>query len=138
VQADFAQSVNVSGETLLVGVPAVRMEVLDEADPVLVGAETAYTISVTNQGSAPATNIKLLGELESHIEYVSSKGATPGKMSDGKVAFEPLATLAPKQTVTYRVVVKAKENADARFKASMTSDQLGRPVDQVESTTFYR
>lgn len=138
VQAQYAQSVNVSGETLLVGVPAVRMEVLDESDPVLVGGETAYTISVTNQGSAPATNIKLMGELEKEMEYVSSKGATPGKMSDGKVAFEPLASLAPKQTVTYRVVVKAGEAADARFKASMTSDQLGRPVDQVESTTFYR
>ena len=138
VQAEFAQAVNVSGETLLVGVPAVRMEVMDEADPVVVGSETAYTISVTNQGSAPATNIKLIGELESQMEYVSSKGATPGKMSDGKVAFEPLASLAPKQTATFRVVVKAKENADVRFKASMTSDQLGRPVDQVESTTFYR
>ena len=138
VQAEFAQGVNVSGETLLVGVPAVRMEILDEADPVVVGAETAYTISVTNQGSAPATNIRLMGELENQMEYVSSKGATAGKMSDGKVAFEPLATLAPKQTATYRVVVKATGNADARFKASMTSDQLGRPVDQVESTTFYR
>lgn len=138
VQAEYAQSVNVSGETMLVGVPAVRMEIMDEADPVVVGAETAYTISVTNQGSAPATNIRLMGELENQMEYVSSKGATAGKMSDGKVAFEPLPTLAPKQTATYRVVVKATANADARFKATLTSDQLGRPVDQVESTTFYR
>ena len=137
-QADCATTATVAADTSLVGIPAILLEVVDSPDPVMVGNTTTYTIAVTNQGSAVATNVKLVSELEVQMEYVESQGATVGKAEGAKITFEPLATLAPKAKAVYTIVVKAKDAGDVRFKTTMTSDQLGRPVDELESTTFYK
>jgi uncharacterized repeat protein (TIGR01451 family) len=137
-QAVCATAASVSAETQLVGIPAILLEVLDAPDPIAVGGQTTYTISVTNQGSAVATNVKLVSMLEEQMEYVSSKGDTGGKAEGKTISFEPLASLAPKAKATWTVVVKAIGEGDVRFKTTLTSDQLGRPVEELESTTFYK
>jgi uncharacterized repeat protein (TIGR01451 family) len=137
-QSDCAATATVAADTQLVGIPAILLEVIDNPDPVMVGGETTYTIAVTNQGSAVATNVKLVAELEAQMEHVASQGATAGKLDGAKISFEPLATLAPKAKAIYTVKVKAKDAGDVRFKTTMTSDQLGRPVEELESTTFYK
>ncbi len=137
-QAVCAAVASVSAETQLVGIPAILLEVVDNPDPVAVGGTTTYSITVTNQGSAVATNVKLVSELEQQMEYVESKGDTNGKANGKTISFEPLATLAPKAHATWTVTVKAIAEGDVRFKTTLTSDQLGRPVDELESTTFYK
>lgn len=137
-QAVCATVASVSAETQLVGIPAILLEVKDSPDPVVVGATTTYTIAVTNQGSAVATNVKLMGTLENQMEFVSAKGDTNSKAEGQTVTFDPLATLAPKATATWTVVVKASAEGDVRFKTTLTSDQLSRPVEELESTTFYK
>jgi uncharacterized repeat protein (TIGR01451 family) len=121
-----------------VGIPAILLEVIDNPDPVAVGGQTTYTIAVTNQGSAVATNVKLIGTLEDQMEFVSTKGDTGGRMDGKAISFEPLASLAPKARATWTVVVKAVGEGDVRFKTVLTSDQLSRPVEELESTTFYK
>ena len=54
------------------------------------------------------------------------------------MVFQPLATLAPKAKATWRVKVKSVGGGDVRFRVSMTSDQLGRPVEETEATNFYQ
>jgi uncharacterized repeat protein (TIGR01451 family) len=51
-------------KTLITGISAVSLEVVDVDDPVKVGARTTYVISVTNQGSAAATNVSIACILE--------------------------------------------------------------------------
>ena len=136
--ADGVTPVTVSAQTNLQGVPAIAMEVVDEIDPVIVGNTASYTISITNQGSAPATNVKIASLLESPMELVSAKGATNSHLDGGTLTFDPLASLAPKAKALYTVVVKAKEAGDVRFKTTLTSDQLKRPVEELEATTFYK
>ena len=63
----------------------------------------------------------------------------PKISSDGKtVTFAPLASLAPKAKTSWKVVVKGVKAGDTRFKVSMTSDQMTRPVEETESTNFYQ
>jgi uncharacterized repeat protein (TIGR01451 family) len=137
-QADCAAVASVSADTALIGVPAIKLDVTEEPNPVVVGNDATYTITVSNQGSAVATNLNIVSELENPMEFKSMNGATPGKQDGNRITFNTLATLAPKAKVSYTIVVKAKEAGDVRFKTTLTSDQLSRPVEELEGTTFYK
>ena len=132
-----AEIVTASAETAVAAIPAVLMEVIDVTDPVEVGTRTTYVITVTNQGSAPSTNIEIVCNLEENVRYVSSSGSTVGAIENGTLTFVPLATLPPKARATWRVVVMALKEGDTRFKATMNADELTRPVEETEATRVY-
>lgn len=120
------------------GISAMLLEVVDNDDPIEVGALETYDIMVTNQGSADGTNIVIACTVPPEQEYVSANGPTPATLQGNIVRFAPLQKLAPKTTVIYKVVVRGVEPADVRFRVSMTSDQLTTPVDETESTHVYK
>ena len=108
-------------------------------DPVEVGSTTTYTIIVTNQGTAPATNVKVSATLPEGMAYDSSTGSTARFILLGKqVDFDPIPSLAPKETVTLTVKVRASQTGDVRFRVEMNADQLTGPVLEEESTNFYQ
>jgi len=123
--------------TLVEGIPAVLLEVVDENDPVQVGEDEVYTITVTNQGSATDTNITIVCELENAVSFVSAAGATPGTHANGRVTFQPLASLPPKARASWQVRVRGVSSADSRFRVRMDTDQLTRPSEETEATNIY-
>jgi uncharacterized repeat protein (TIGR01451 family) len=106
-------------------------------DPIEVGGEVTYQIRVTNQGSAELTNVRLHFDPPPNEEFVSGDGPTIVHKTEGSVATDPLGTLAPKDKAVWRVIVKATQPGDVRFKVELTSDQLTKPVYQEESTRLY-
>ena len=60
--------------------------------------------------------------------------ATPARTLD----FMPLPVLEPKERADWTVTGVAVEPADARFKVTMTCDQIARPVEETESTHFFK
>jgi uncharacterized repeat protein (TIGR01451 family) len=137
VTAVCAEAVSASLATEVQGIPAVLLEVVDVDDPIAVGNNETYIITVTNQGSAPDTNIVIKCMLEDSMEFVSASGAANGTHADGIVTFAPLQSLAPKAKATWRVVVKAAKPGDVRFTVTMNTSQLGREVRETEATQFY-
>jgi uncharacterized repeat protein (TIGR01451 family) len=140
VTAYCCGSASASAETRIEGIPAVLLEVVDDPDPVEVGNEIVYTIRVTNQGSADGTNIRIDAFCEEGQQFVSATGATASSAAPGAstINFAPLAVLAPKATATWTVRVRASSEGDKRFRVAMNTDQIGRPVDETESSNFYR
>lgn len=132
-----AEDVTASVETLVAGIPAVRLEVVDVEDPVEVGSGTTYVITATNEGTAPDTNIRIRCDLEDKLQYASAAGASSGSRVGNTVTFVPLQSLAPKAHATWRVVVTGIKPGEVRFKAIMTSDHLTRPVEVSEATHVY-
>ncbi|MBI1369548.1 MAG: DUF11 domain-containing protein [Planctomycetes bacterium] len=136
--AKCAKDVSAEASTMVTGIPAILLEVVDVEDPIQVGNNVTYLITVTNQGSAPGTNIKIVADLEDTMQFVSAEGATAGKAAGKVVTFDPLPSLAPKAQAVFKVVVKAVKEGDVRFKVSMNSDQIGRPVEETEATNFFK
>lgn len=132
-----AEGVTASVETSISGIPAVRLAVVDIDDPVEVGAGTTYVITATNEGTAADTNIRITCDLEDKLQYVSAVGATSGSRVGNTVTFVPLQSLPPKGSATWRVVVTGIKAGDVRFKVTLTSDNLVRPVEQTEATHVY-
>ncbi|MGL6095009.1 MAG: hypothetical protein ACRC7O_04305 [Fimbriiglobus sp.] len=127
--------------TLVDGVPALRMELVDLHDPVEKGEVTVYEIRVANTGTKSDTNVVVSCPLPPQLKLVSATGPVGSKTEDlgtcTVVKFEPVRELAPKTDAVYRVTVKAVTSGDVRFKAQLTSGQLSTSVVKEESTRVY-
>ncbi len=132
-----APAVSATCQTPVSGIPAILLEVVDLDDPIEVGKDVVYEITVTNQGSAPGTGIKVTCDLEQEQQYVSGTGATAVTGTARRVEMAPVPSLAAKAKATWRVTIRAAAAGNVRFKVSMMSDQITRPVEETESTNQY-
>lgn len=119
------------------GIPAILLEAVDEPDPIEVGGQVTYNITVTNQGSATGTNIVIECTLPNEQDFVTATGPTQATAIGKSVRFASLATLSAKATATYRVTVRGNAVGDVRFRVSLKSDQIESPVEETESTHIY-
>jgi uncharacterized repeat protein (TIGR01451 family) len=124
-------------EGQVLGIAAILLEVADIEDPIAVGSAEVYEIKVTNQGSAPGTQVSVVCELEDTQSFVSATGTTPVKAEGSTLHMETMPILAPKAAAAWRVTVKAAKPGDVRFHVRLTSDQLTQPVRETESTRQY-
>lgn len=120
------------------GIPAILLECVDDPDPIEVGGSVNYTITVTNQGSAMGTNIVVTCTLPAEEEYVTASGPTNPTAAGKTVTFAPLASLAPKARAVYTLTAKGVGEGDVRFGVQLQSDQMDSPVNETESTHFYK
>jgi len=137
-KAHCADTVSTSCQAVLLGIPAILLEVVDVSDPIELGQSETYIISVTNQGSATDTNIQVSCVLEDGMEYISSSGPTQSSVDGNKITFAALPSLAPKGRAKWQVNVKAVAEGDMRFRVMMNSEQLMRSVEETEATMFYK
>jgi uncharacterized repeat protein (TIGR01451 family) len=117
--------------------PALMLECVDSVDPVPVGEHTTYTITVKNQGSGIDKNVRVLATLPEEETFISATGATGAKRDGRTLRFDPVAALAPGETVTWKVEARAERAADVRFRVELSSDWLTRPAVKEESTRLY-
>jgi uncharacterized repeat protein (TIGR01451 family) len=118
------------------GVPAIRLEVLDLEDPVLVGQEAIYEIRLLNQGTGPCSHIQLLAMLPEGAEYKGSSGPTAVRQEGNRLLFAPLASLPVRGEAVYRIRLRGTQPGDARFRVQLSYDSLRAPILKEESTQF--
>ncbi len=121
----------------VVGIAAILLEVVDLEDPIQVGHDVTYEIRVTNQGSATGTNIRLVCALPASQQFASGEGASPVQASGQTVTMDVLPSLEAKAVATWKLVVKAVAEDDARFQAELSSDQFEHVIHENESTQQY-
>lgn len=125
--------------TQIKGIPAILLEMVDLVDPVEIGQNTTYRITVTNQGSTADNQIVVDCAMPTSQKYISSTGPTQASIKGNQITFGPLPTLAPGAKATWDVVVQALEPCDCRFEVKLTSAMLsGPPVMKTESTHQYK
>jgi len=136
-RAECAEQVAAVQKIEVKGIPAILLGLIDVSDPLEVGEEETYIITIVNQGSAPGTNVVIQAEFEENFEYVSSIGPTEAVVSGRKLIFEKLDVINPGDEISWMVNLKAMKPGDVRFHLNLKSDQLDRPVMETEATTIY-
>lgn len=130
-----------SSQTMVEGVPALRMEVVDLMDPVEKGGETTYEIRVLNTGTAPDTNVTVSCPLPGQLKLEAASGPTSATAQHLNaltlIRFDPIRELAPKTEAVFRIKVRTVGSGDVRFTAQMTSANLTTSVTKEESTRVY-
>jgi uncharacterized repeat protein (TIGR01451 family) len=135
--ATCAQEVSDTAQTKIMTIASLRLETVDVADPVKIGDNVVYRISVTNQGSGADTNIRVSTKLPPELQYVSSRGVTEATAEGQSVKFAPVQTLAPGRSATWELTAKANQPGDVRFEVTLESDSLTKPAYENEPTRLY-
>jgi uncharacterized repeat protein (TIGR01451 family) len=144
---DYLHLVQVSGEsgtsasakasTRVEGSSKVTMEVTDLDDPVEVGAQTAYEIRISNNGTEAAQSLKIVCELPASVELIDSTGPTSHFIEKGHLHFHPLPELGAGAKATYVIRVNGKQAGNLKMRAKLTSSASPEPVVVEELTKFY-
>lgn len=125
-------------ETIVVeAIPQLVFEIIDEADPIEVGADTVYQVRVTNEGSKAATNVQVMAALPPELRPSSAEGATRGAVQGQTVVFEPLAKLAPQAEAVFKIQATGQRTGDYTIRVQVASDDLQTPVTKEEPTRVY-
>ncbi|MDW8198823.1 MAG: hypothetical protein RMJ56_14595 [Gemmataceae bacterium] len=120
------------------GVAAVRFEVKDMEDPILVGNDAVYEIRVTNQGTGACTNVQLVAAMSEGTSFSGANGPTNVKAQGQTLIFEVIPKLGAKEEMVYTVRVRGNTEGDHRFRVQLTCDQVRTPVVKEESSRFYK
>lgn len=129
-----AEAVAANCSTRVIGHAAVLLEKADDPDPVAVGETTTYTVKVTNQGTAEDHNVQVVVTVDSPLRPVSS---SEGTINGQTITLPTVATLAPKQSVTYQIVAKGVAVGEAHTSVKLASEVLRSPIVAEESTHVY-
>lgn len=119
------------------GVPSLVLDIADVDDPVEVGVETAYVITVKNEGSMKATNVGVSCELPKGIQYLDAEGPTAHLADADLVVFKPIASLAPGESSKFQVKFKGLAEGSLRMRVQLSSDSAPDPLTYEELTRFY-
>lgn len=118
----------------IVGAPAVRLEVIDEKDPVPVGETTTYTIEVKNQGSSEDLNLRLAAVLPATLQFVEAEGDTEVTADGQNLRFATVPKLDSGQSVTWQVVARAVKAGQDAMTLELASEASRSPVREQEPT----
>jgi uncharacterized repeat protein (TIGR01451 family) len=124
--------------TRVEGTPSLALNIKDLADPVEVGVETGYEVTIKNEGSAPATNVGLALEVPSSVKVLAATGPSKHSVDKDQVVFSPIGSIAPGQSVTFTLKVLGQVSGNARLRTSLTSDSTAEPLTAEELTKFYQ
>lgn len=119
------------------GLAALAFEVADSEDPIEVGGVSEYVIRVGNQGTKPASGVRVVATLLGDLEPVEARGPSPHRVDNLTVSFEPLAKLAPSEEALYRIRVRGRREGDQRVQVQLTSDEQPAPLTKEETTRVY-
>jgi uncharacterized repeat protein (TIGR01451 family) len=137
VAADRGLTKQAEACTDFTGVPALALEVEDTEDPVEVGSNTTYNVTVRNPGTTPAANVKIVATVPAQMELLRATGTANNRTEGQRIIYDPL-TLAAGDTARYSIEVRARRAGDVRFRVELTAEPLtAGPVQQEESTTIY-
>jgi uncharacterized repeat protein (TIGR01451 family) len=131
------ESAQTDCETEAFNVHGILVEVVDLVDPVEVGGNVIYIIRITNQGTAPDTNLRLTCTVPDSQQFVSSAGTTAVSAAGLTLTMDPIPSLEGKAVAAWRVVTKALTPDDSRFKVQVSGDQFEQPIHREESTHLY-
>lgn len=133
-----AAPASTSCQVAYVGIPAMLLDGFDSPDPVQVGGNTVYTLTVTNQGFADLTNVTLVCSMDDAklMQFVSTTGG--GTANGQTVSFPAIPVLKPGEKKTYTVTVKAAGEGQVQLKAEAKSNEITRTLIKTETTNFYK
>jgi uncharacterized repeat protein (TIGR01451 family) len=119
------------------GLAALFFEVADSEDPIEVEGLTEYVVRVGNQGTKPATGVRLTATLLGDLEPVEAQGPAGHRIDNLTVAFEPMAKLAPAEEAVFRVRARGRSQGDHRVQVQLVSEDHPTPITKEEITRVY-
>lgn len=135
--SEHGAAANAQTTTKIEGTASLVLKVADLDDPVEIGRETGYEITVRNDGSKEAKNVGLSIELPNGVKLLRANGPSKHIAESGLVVFKSMPTLAPGKTAKFQIMISGQEEGNQRLRARLTSSSIQEPLTVEELTRFY-
>ena len=112
----------------------IALTVTDRGDPVRVGDEFSYILSVQNAGDRPDADVALVVTLPDEITFRSATGPAENRVVGRELQFSPVRELRTIDSLTFVVRVQAARPGTARLAAKVTSRATPQGVVTEETT----
>jgi uncharacterized repeat protein (TIGR01451 family) len=123
--------------TRVQGVSTGLLDVSDDG-AFVVGQDVTYEIRFSNTGQESEKNVRIYALTPRGMTFRSATGPTQGKCEGGQVVSEPLAKLAPRTDVIYRLTYRVTSAGFSQLKVAVTTDNITVPVfEPNEGTRVY-
>jgi uncharacterized repeat protein (TIGR01451 family) len=132
--ADGGVSVQRTNRIEIEGIAALKLEMRNEVNPVEVGKNASYLMTITNTGSAPAKLIDIKATASDLLKPIRATGPTKETIAGKFVTFDRIDTLQPGAKVVIRIECQALKEGDARFRVEYTSSLNPTPIFEEEPT----
>lgn len=116
------------------GIAALKTSLIDLNNPVEVGKNALYRMTITNTGSAPTSRIELKAIVSELMKPIRATGPTRETVAGRLITFDKVDNLQPGQTITFQFECEALKDGDARFRVEYTSDLNAAPLIEEQAT----
>jgi uncharacterized repeat protein (TIGR01451 family) len=108
-----------------------------QGNPVAVGKQTTYRISVANNGTTPQSQVAVSVTVPDQTTPVngSFQGPSAGRASGRTVTFAPIPSLAPGKVINFSVDIRADKAGSSPARVEVTSREQPTPVPAESPTT---
>jgi len=117
----------------------LHVEIAARTNPIAVGSESSYQITITNDGPGSERKVALSATLPDDMQFTDNQDQSHAKATiDGQtIRFEPIAELRAKETLTFNIRVKASRSGDATVRAEVTSQGRASPLTADTATHIF-
>ena len=118
----------------IIAAAAAHLNIIDGVDPMGVGEQGSYTVTITNQSQDSAmSNVRLSVTIPSQFSIVSAEG---GAISGGTVTYTAVPSLAAGDELQYTLTVQAVSAGDVVASATLRYNEFTQPITAQEGTTI--
>lgn len=114
----------------------LKLDVSEPAGPIAVGDDMVYELHVHNRGTKSAESVSVVAYFSDGLEPISADGGAHD-ISNGVVAFRPLASLAVGGEVIYHIHARAQKFGKQIFRTEVECGTLGTKLVNAEEAMIY-
>lgn len=140
VRADAMEDRSACAETEILVMAAMHIDCIDTEDPVEIGGETTYEITVRNEGHRDTTEVVLRVDLPAECEFLASKCDVAAGTYDAashQVAYDAIPVMRPGEESVYRIRVRFREAGSAVCSARLDFAEFSKSIRSEEGTNVY-
>jgi uncharacterized repeat protein (TIGR01451 family) len=115
----------------------LQFTIADEHDPIEVGAETTYVVTLTNSGSSAATDVQLRIGLPPQLQAIGGDGPTRVLVEAGQLKIDSLERLGAGEEAVYKLRVQGLEAGPQRLQVQLITAETPVAVTKEEITHVY-
>ena len=134
VSTDQEATAEASLNITILATPGAHLSIVDTSDPLAVGEEGGYTVTVENQSSdSPITNVQITVVVPTQLDILLAEGGT---ITDNQITYNSIASLAAGDEQTYNITVRANQEGDVVASATMSYAEFSQSITSQEGTTI--
>ena len=134
VITDQGASANANFSVSVLAAAGATLRLSDNPDPVGIGEQVTYTVTLTNQSPDSAiTNVRVTVEIPQEFTILD---AGEGTVANNTVTFPASESLGSSATQTYTITVESNAAGDVVAQATLQYNEFSRPITAQEGTTI--